>query len=556
MDFFEQMEARIPHGEVRTRFAPSPTGYMHVGNLRTALYTWLIARRHHGKFILRIEDTDQGRLVEGAVDVIYKTMAECGLDHDEGPDVGGPVGPYIQSERRELFGKYAKLLCEKGGAYYCFCQKSDEDESEAAPGEIKKHVCACRDLPLAEAKKRVEAGEPFVIRQRIPHEGTTTFHDASFGDITVENKELEDQVLLKSDGLPTYNFANVVDDHLMGITHVVRGSEYLSSAPKYNLLYEAFGWEIPTYVHCSPVMRDAQHKMSKRHGDPSYEDLIREGYLTEAVLNYVALLGWSPKGENAEREFYTLAELAEIFDISGISKSTAVFNINKLRWMNAEYMKKLSPEAFFAKAEPVLKTAVTNPAVDLRAVAALVQPRCEILSDLPERVDFIDKLPEYSTELYVHKKSKTTLENSLSSLREILLVLESLEQQENNAAILYFADTAFVDQVCQGFGASWRYLENDAADSAQESPQEATYTLRFVDADGAPVAGVMVNICSDDFCFAPVVTGTDGVAAFTGAPYAYEVHVLHAPTGYQWDDAQTITLPAAGGEVVLSLSKE
>ena len=292
-------------------------------------------------------------------------------------------------------------------------------------------VCACRDLPLDEAKKRVEAGEPFVIRQRIPHEGTTTFHDASFGDITVENKELEDQVLLKSDGLPTYNFANVVDDHLMGITHVVRGSEYLSSAPKYNLLYEAFGWEIPTYVHCSPVMRDAQHKMSKRHGDPSYEDLIREGYLTEAVLNYVALLGWSPKGENAEREFYTLSELAEIFDISGISKSPAVFDINKLRWMNAEYMKKLSPEAFFAKAEPVLKTVITNPAIDLKAVAALVQPRCEILSDLPERVDFIDRLPEYSTELYVHKKSKTTLENSLSSLREILPVLESLEVWTN-----------------------------------------------------------------------------------------------------------------------------
>ncbi len=431
MDFFEQMEARIPHGEVRTRFAPSPTGYMHVGNLRTALYTWLIARRHHGKFILRIEDTDQGRLVEGAVDVIYKTMAECGLTHDEGPDVGGPVGPYVQSERRDLFGKYAKLLCEKGGAYYCFCQKDDVEEAGSETGEIKKHVCACRDLPLDEAKKRVEAGEPFVIRQRIPHEGTTTFHDASFGDITVENKELEDQVLLKSDGLPTYNFANVVDDHLMGITHVVRGSEYLSSAPKYNLLYEAFGWEIPTYVHCSPVMRDAQHKMSKRHGDPSYEDLIREGYLTEAVLNYVALLGWSPKGENAEREFYTLSELAEIFDISGISKSPAVFDINKLRWMNAEYMKKLSPEAFFAKAEPVLKTVITNPAIDLKAVAALVQPRCEILSDLPERVDFIDRLPEYSTELYVHKKSKTTLENSLSSLREILPVLESLEVWTN-----------------------------------------------------------------------------------------------------------------------------
>ncbi len=432
MDFFEQMEARIPHGTVRTRFAPSPTGYMHVGNLRTALYTWLIARRHNGTFILRIEDTDQGRLVEGAVDVIYRTMAECGLTHDEGPDVGGPVGPYVQTQRRGLFGKYAELLCEKGGAYYCFCEKEEKEET-AAPGEIKKHVCACRDLPLAEAKKRVEAGAPYVIRQRIPHEGTTTFHDASFGDITVENKELEDQVLLKADGLPTYNFANVVDDHLMGITHVVRGSEYLSSAPKYNLLYEAFGWEIPTYVHCSPVMRDAQNKMSKRHGDPSYEDLIHEGYLTEAVLNYVALLGWSPKGENAEREFYTLSELAEIFDISGISKSPAVFDINKLRWMNAEYMKKLSPEDFYAKAEPILRSTITNPAVDLRAVAALVQSRCEILSDLPERIDFIDRLPDYDTALYVHKKSKTTLENSLTSLQAVLPVLEQVQTWTNEA---------------------------------------------------------------------------------------------------------------------------
>ena len=432
MSFFEEMESRIPKGKVRTRFAPSPTGYMHVGNLRTALYTWLIARSQGGTFILRIEDTDQGRLVEGAVDVIYKTLAECGLDHDEGPDVGGPVGPYVQSERRGLFGKYAELLVQKGGAYYCFCQKEAEpQENSEDPKQIKKHVCACRDMTPQAVQEKLAAGAPYVIRQRIPHEGTTTFHDASFGDITVENKELEDQVLLKSDGLPTYNFANVVDDHLMGITHVVRGSEYLSSAPKYNLLYEAFGWEIPTYVHCSPVMRDAQHKMSKRHGDPSYEDLIREGYLTEAVLNYVALLGWSPKGENAEREFYTLSELAEIFDISGISKSPAVFDINKLRWMNAEYMKKLSPEAFFAKAEPVLKTVITNPAIDLKAVAALVQPRCEILSDLPERVDFIDRLPEYSTELYVHKKSKTTLENSLSSLREILPVLESLEVWTN-----------------------------------------------------------------------------------------------------------------------------
>ena len=435
MDFFEQMEARIPHGKVRTRFAPSPTGYMHVGNLRTALYTWLIARSHGGTFILRIEDTDQGRLVEGAVDVIYKTMTECGLDHDEGPDVGGPVGPYIQSERRDLFGKYAELLCEKGGAYYCFCQKSeDEDAGEDDGKEIKKHVCACRDLPLDVAKKRAET-EPFVIRQKIPHEGTTTFHDASFGDITVENKELEDQVLLKSDGLPTYNFANVVDDHLMGITHVVRGSEYLSSAPKYNLLYQAFGWDVPTYVHCAPVMRDAQHKMSKRHGDPSYEDLIREGYLTEAVLNYVALLGWSPKGELAEQEFFTLPELVKAFDISGISKSPAVFDIQKLRWMNAEYMKKLAPEAFFEKAEPYLRAAIQNPAIDLKAVAALVQPRCEVLTDLAERVDFLDKLPEYDTALYVHKKSKTTLENSLDTLKTLLPVLR--EQADWSNAGLY-----------------------------------------------------------------------------------------------------------------------
>ena len=426
MDFFEQMEARIPHGEVRTRFAPSPTGYMHVGNLRTALYTWLIARRHHGKFILRIEDTDQGRLVEGAVDVIYKTMAECGLTHDEGPDVGGPVGPYVQSERRDLFGKYAKLLCEKGGAYYCFCQKSDEEEAGDETGEIKKHVCACRDLPLEEAKKRVEAGEPFVIRQRIPHEGTTTFHDASFGDITVENKELEDQVLLKSDGLPTYNFANVVDDHLMGITHVVRGSEYLSSAPKYNLLYEAFGWEIPTYVHCSPVMRDAQHKMSKRHGDPSYEDLIREGYLTEAVLNYVALLGWAPKGEFAEQEIFSLDELVKVFDIAGISRSPAIFDIEKLTYFNATYLRAMEPAAFAEVAEPYIRQAVKNPAIDAAEIAALLQARCEKLTDIPEKVDFFDALPDYDVEFFTNKKSKTNAEVSKAMLEAAIPALEAV----------------------------------------------------------------------------------------------------------------------------------
>jgi len=446
MDFFEEMEARIPTGRVRTRFAPSPTGYMHVGNLRTALYTWLIARRAGGTFILRIEDTDQGRLVEGAVDVIYKTLAECGLTHDEGPDVGGPVGPYVQSQRRELFGKYADLLVRRGGGYYCFCQKDEAEEQAPEEGKpIKKHVCACRELGYDEALARVRAGERCVVRQKMPHEGTTTFRDASFGDITVENKELEDQVLLKSDGLPTYNFANVVDDHLMGITHVVRGSEYLSSAPKYNLLYESFGWKVPTYVHCAPVMRDAQHKMSKRNGDPSYEDLIREGYLTEAVLNYVALLGWSPKGELAEREFFTLSELAEVFDIAGISKSPAVFDLEKLRWMNAEYMKKLSPEVFFRKAEPYLQAALGAASIDLRAAAALVQPRCEILSDIPERVDFLARLPEYDPELYVHKKSKTTRENSLDALRAELPVLEALSDWTNEG--LYAALVALAERL-------------------------------------------------------------------------------------------------------------
>ena len=428
MNFYEELEARIPHGKVRTRFAPSPTGYMHVGNLRTALYTWLIARHSDGTFILRIEDTDQGRLVDGAVDVIYNTLAECGLTHDEGPDVGGPTGPYIQTERRGLYGKYAELLVQRGGAYYCFCEKA---ESEEDSGDFNRAADPCRDMSAEEAAAKVAAGAPYVIRQRIPQEGSTTFHDISFGDITVENSTLDDQVLLKRDGLPTYNFANVIDDHLMGITHVVRGSEYLSSAPKYNLLYESFGWEIPTYVHCSPVMRDAQHKMSKRNGDPSYEDLIAQGYLTPAVLNYVALLGWSPKGALAEQEFFTLDELVEAFDIAGISKSPAVFDIVKLRWMNAEYIKKLSPEEFFAKAEPWLKKAITNPAIDLHAVAALVQSRCEILSDLPERVDFLEKLPEYDTSLYVHKKSKTTLENSLTSLQAVLPVLESQEVWTN-----------------------------------------------------------------------------------------------------------------------------
>ena len=423
MTYFNEMEAKIPHGKVRTRFAPSPTGYMHVGNLRTALYTWLIARNAGGTFILRIEDTDQGRLIEGATDVIYRTLAECGLDHDEGPDVGGPVAPYIQSERRDTYGKYAELLVERGGAYYCFCEKTESAEDS---GEFDRADDPCRDLPLEEAKARVAAGEPYVVRQRIPKEGATTFHDAIFGDITVENKTLDDQVLLKRDGLPTYNFANVIDDHLMGITHVVRGSEYLSSAPKYNLLYEAFGWEVPTYVHCSPVMRDSQHKMSKRHGDPSYEDLKAQGFLTPAILNYVALLGWSPRGERAEQEFFTMSELAEAFDIAGISKSPAIFDIEKLTYFNSEYIRAMDPAQFAKLAEPFIRSAVPDENIDAAKVAQLLQPRCEKLTEIPEKIGFFNALPDYSTELFVHKKSKCDEAVAVDMLLAVLPLFQDL----------------------------------------------------------------------------------------------------------------------------------
>ena len=424
MTYFDEMEARIPRGKVRTRFAPSPTGYMHVGNLRTALYTWLIARSHGGTFILRIEDTDQGRLVEGAVDVIYRTMAECGLDHDEGPDVGGPVAPYIQSQRRDTYGRYAQLLAEKGGAYYCFCEKCASEEDS---GEFDRAADPCRDLPLEDALRRVEAGEPYVIRQKIPQTGTTTFHDAIFGDITVENSTLDDQVLLKRDGLPTYNFANVIDDHLMGITHVVRGSEYLSSAPKYVLLYHAFGWDVPTYVHCSPVMRDAQNKMSKRHGDPSYEDLKAEGYLTEAILNYVALLGWSPKGELAEQEIFTLSELVNAFDITGISKSPAIFDRAKLDHFNAVYLRSMAPETFAKVSEPYIRQTVKGN-FDVAAIAGLLQARCEKLTEIPEKVDFFDTCPDYGVEFFTNKKSKTNPEVCKTMLEAAIPMLEALPQ--------------------------------------------------------------------------------------------------------------------------------
>ena len=432
MEWINAQEAKIPHGKVRTRFAPSPTGYMHVGNLRTALYTYLIARHFGGTFILRIEDTDQGRLVAGAVDVIYKTLRECGLEHDEGPDVGGPVAPYVQTERKPFYKKYAEWLVERGHAYYCFCEKA---ESEEDSGNFERGDDPCRSLSAEEAAAKLAAGLPYVIRQRIPHEGSTTFHDESFGDITVENATLDDQVLIKRDGLPTYNFANVVDDHMMGITHVVRGSEYLSSAPKYNLLYEGFGWEIPTYVHCAPVMRDQHNKMSKRHGDPSYEDLIAQGFLSEAVVNYIALLGWSPAGELAEQEIFTKDELVQAFSLSGISKSPAIFDIEKLRHFNSVYIRALSPERFAEAAWPFIRQAVKNPAFDAAAIAAILQQRTEVLTEIPEKIDFFDRLPDYDAELYVHKKSKTDVPGSLETLKKILPVFEALPKWDDEAIL-------------------------------------------------------------------------------------------------------------------------
>ena len=429
MKWFEEMEARIPKNEVRTRFAPSPTGYMHVGNLRTALYTYLIARHNKGKFILRIEDTDQGRLVEGAVDVIYKTMKQCHLEHDEGPDIGGPVAPYIQTKRRPFYKEYAELLIEKGHAYRCFCEKS---ESEEDSGEFDRGDDPCRDMSREESDRRAAEGQPYVVRQRIPHEGTTTFHDEIFGDITVENSTLDDQVLIKRDGLPTYNFANVIDDHLMGITHVVRGSEYLSSSPKYNLLYQGFGWDIPRYVHCSPVMRDEKNKMSKRHGDPSYEDLIAEGYLTDAVINYVALLGWSPGGE---QEIFSMDQLMDVFEMSGISKSPAIFDKTKLRYFNAEYIRAMSAEDFAAVAEPFIRQAVKNEAYDAAAIAALLHQRTEVLSEIPEKLDFFDTLPEYDAELFVHKKSKSDAASSKEILQQVIPAFEALESWDDESIL-------------------------------------------------------------------------------------------------------------------------
>lgn len=410
---------------VRTRFAPSPTGYMHIGNLRTALYAYLIAKHEDGDFILRIEDTDQERYVEGAVDVIYNTLNVTGLKHDEGPDIGGPVGPYIQSQRKSIYLKYAMELIKKGEAYYCFCTKERLDslraeaEAKKVPFKYDKH---CLSLSNEEIQEKISKGEPYVIRQNNPVTGVTSFDDVIYGKITVENSDLDDMVLIKSDGLPTYNFANVVDDHLMGITHVVRGNEYLSSAPKYNRLYNAFGWDIPVYVHVPLIMKDAHTKLSKRNGDASFEDLIEKGYLKDAVINYVTLLGWNP---GTTQEIFSLEELISKFDYRNINKSPAIFDVDKLKWMNGEYLRKLSIEKFHKQALPFIKKSVKKD-YNLIKISELLHNRTEVLSDITEQVDFFDELLEYDVNMYVHKKMKTTLENSMQNLEKILQDLESL----------------------------------------------------------------------------------------------------------------------------------
>ena len=419
--------------KIRTRFAPSPTGRMHVGNLRTALYTYLIAKHEGGDFILRIEDTDQERHVEGAEGIIYRTLEKTGLIHDEGPDKDGGYGPYVQSERQKagIYMEYAKKLVEKGEAYYCFCtqERLNSLKKTVNGEEIMVYDKHCLHLTKEEVEANLKAGKPFVIRQNNPKEGTTTFHDEIYGDITVDNAELDDMVLIKSDGYPTYNFANVVDDHLMKITHVVRGNEYLSSSPKYNRLYDAFGWKVPVYVHCPTITNEEHKKLSKRSGHSSFEDLLEQGFLTEAIVNFVALLGWSPTDN---QEFFTLEELVKAFDYHNMSKSPAVFDMTKLRWMNGEYIKKMDDGKFFELAKPYLEAAIKKP-LDLKKIAGMVKTRIETLCDIADQVDFFEEMPEYSADMYVHKKMKTTKENSLETLKEVLPILEEQDDFSNDA---------------------------------------------------------------------------------------------------------------------------
>lgn len=485
--------------KIRTRFAPSPTGRMHVGNLRTALYAYLIAKHEGGDFILRIEDTDQERYVEGAVDIIYRTLAKTGLIHDEGPDKDGGVGPYVQSERRQkgIYLEYAKQLIDKGQAYYCFCDKERLAglKTQIVEGkEITVYDKHCLSLSKEEVEEKLNAGVPYVIRQNNPTEGTTTFHDEIYGDISVDNAELDDMILIKSDGYPTYNFANVVDDHLMGITHVVRGNEYLSSSPKYNRLYEAFGWEVPVYVHCPLITDEEHHKLSKRCGHSSYEDLIEQGFLTEAVVNFVALLGWSPTDSN--EEIFSLEELAKAFDYHHMSKSPAVFDYTKLKWMNGEYMKAMDEERFFEMAEPYIRQGLssdmdfqktslskTNPAeadfseADLRKIASMVKTRIEILPDIPGLIDFLGRLPEYDTAMYEHKKMKTSKASSLEVLKELLPLLEKQADYSNDA--LYQLLISYVgEKGCKNGYVLWPV--RTAVSGKQMTPAGATEIMELL----------------------------------------------------------------------------
>lgn len=463
--------------KVRTRFAPSPTGRMHVGNLRTALYAYLVAKHEGGDFILRIEDTDQERYVEGAVDIIYRTLQKTGLIHDEGPDKDGGCGPYVQSERQAqgIYLKYAKELIDKGEAYYCFCDKERLEglKKVVAGKEIHVYDKHCLHLSKEEVEEKLAAGVPYVIRQNNPTEGTTTFEDEIYGDITVDNAELDDMILIKSDGYPTYNFANVVDDHLMGITHVVRGNEYLSSSPKYNRLYEAFGWEVPVYIHC-PLITDENHqKLSKRCGHSSFEDLVEQGFLTEAIVNFVALLGWSPADN---QEIMTLEELVEKFDYHHMNKSPAVFDYTKLKWMNGEYIKKMDFDKFYEMALPYIKEVITKD-YDLKKIAHMVQTRIEIFPDVRDHIDFFEELPEYDVAMYTHKKMKTNAQTSLEVLQEILPVLEAQEDYSNDA--LYQTLLKYVEQKgCKNGYVMWPI--RTAVSGKQMTPGGATELMEVL----------------------------------------------------------------------------
>ena len=463
--------------KVKTRFAPSPTGRMHVGNLRTALYAYLIAKHEGGTFMLRIEDTDQERFMEGALDIIYRTLADTGLVHDEGPDKDGGVGPYVQSERnaRGIYLKYARQLVEQGDAYYCFCDKERLEglRTTVAGKEIAIYDKPCLHFGKEEVEEKLAAGVPHVIRINMPTEGTTTFHDEIYGDITVNNAELDDMILIKSDGYPTYNFANVVDDHLMGITHVVRGNEYLSSTPKYNRLYEAFGWEVPVYVHCPLITNEEHQKLSKRSGHSSYEDLLEQGFVRDAIVNFVALLGWSPSDNN---EIMSLEELVENFDYRHMSKSPAVFDMTKLRWMNGEYIKKMDGDVFYEMALPYLKKSLGD-SLDLHKIAGMVKTRIETLPDICEMVDFFREVPEYDTAMYTHKKMKTTAETSLQVLGEVLPLLEGQEDYSNDA--LFALLTSYGKE--KGYKTGYvMWPIRTAASGRQMTPAGATEILEII----------------------------------------------------------------------------